>query len=55
MEDRVKENSKKTLVRNIWAADVDQNVRKMSSCPESGAEMEAWKTEIATGVALIVK
>ena len=51
----VKESSKKKLVRSTWAGHVEKTGRwKTSRCPESGGEMEARKTEIATGIALKV-
>ena len=49
----MKESSKKKLVRSTWAGHVEKNGRwkigKETRCPESGGEMQARKTEIATG------
>ena len=53
----VKESSKKTLV-STWAGHVetmgDEKMAKRGRCPESGGEMDARKTEIATGTAVKV-
>ena len=57
LEVGVKESSKKKLTRNTRAGHEEKmgdGTLAESSCPESGGEMDAGKTEIAMGITLKV-
>ena len=50
---RVKESSKKKLMRSTWASYVENGrykTGKESKCPESGREMEAEKPKLRWGL-----